>query len=199
MLTTPVAGTTLKFSTREVEGSIFPSREEIRAEVTGGDGFAEVTFALARASRPGQFEWLGTDDAAPYRIFWRPPPDLAPDDELTFLATVSDLRGHRASAQVEHIKVAPGDIAFGIRGSTVPTIVLGPPPLVQLAADHDHALVVQAAGTGPLEYQWLRDDEEIPGAGEPSLIVSQPGRYAVLVRNRAGTTVSPETTVSIVP
>ena len=63
--------------------------------MAGGDGFAEVTFALVHASRPAQFELLGTDDNAPYRIFWRPPPDLAPEEELTFIATVSDLRGIR--------------------------------------------------------------------------------------------------------
>jgi glycosidase len=198
-LVTPAAGATLPFSAREADGLVFPSRQEIRAEVTGGDGFAEVTFAMIRPSRPGQFELLGTDDAAPYRIFWRPPPDLAPGEELTFIATVNDLRGHRTSAQVEGVKVASGGIAFGIRGATVPVLKLAPPPVLQLAPDHTHALVVRATGTGPLEYQWLRDGAEIPGATAPALTVSEPGRYAVLVRNRAGTVVSPETTVSIVP
>jgi len=165
--------------------------------VTGGDGFAEVTFALARASRPGQFELLGTDDAAPYRIYWRPPPDLAPGEELTFIATVSDLRGHRASAQIEQVQIAPNDITFGIRGAQVPVLKSTPPSLVTLAAGQLHTLAVQAEGTAPLEYQWLRDDTEIAGATAPGLTVNTPGRYSVLVRNRAGTTVSPVTAVSI--
>ncbi len=192
---TPAAGATLEFTTREVGGQIFPSRQEIRAEVTGGDGFAEVTFALARASRPGQFELLGTDDTAPYRIFWRPPPDLAPGEELTFIATVSDLRGHRSAAQAGHVKVAPSDITFGIRGATVPVLKSVPPPEVKLSAGQFFTLSAQAEGTAPLEYQWIRDDAEIPGATAPALTVNASGRYSVLVRNRAGTTISPVTTV----
>lgn len=200
-LLTPAAGATLKFSTREVGGQLFPSRQEIRADVSGSDGFAEVTFAMARASRPGMFELLGTDDAAPYRIFWRPPPDLAPDDELTFIATVSDLRGHHASARSERIKIAAGDIVFGIRGAVVPVLRSVPPPAVNLGAGQPLSLEVQAEGTRPIEYQWLRDDEEIPGATSASLRL-QPGkvssgRYSVLVRNRAGTTVSPAAIVDI--
>lgn len=194
-LVVPTVGATLQFTTREVDGQIFPSRQEIRAEVAGRGGFVEVTFALARASRPGQFELLGTDDNAPYRIFWRPPPDLTPGDELTFIATVSDLRGHRASVQIEHVKVAPNGITFGIRGAKVPVLKSPLPPEVSLSAGQSHPLAVEADGTGPLEYQWLRDDTEIPGATAPALTVKAPGRYSVLVRNRAGTTVSPVTLV----
>jgi alpha-amylase len=64
-----------------VAGHVIPERQEIRADVAGGDGFAEVTFVMERASRPGQYELLGTDDAPPYRVFWRPPADLAPGEE----------------------------------------------------------------------------------------------------------------------
>ncbi|MDP3072949.1 MAG: alpha-amylase family glycosyl hydrolase [Opitutaceae bacterium] len=198
-LVTPAAGATLRFETREVGGAIFPSRHEIRAEVSGGDGFTEVTFALARASRPGQFELLGTDDAAPYRIFWRPPPDLASGEELTFIATVSDLRGHRASSQVGRVTVFPSDIAFGIRGATVPVLTSAPPPSMTFAAGRTLTLAVKADGTGPLEYQWLRDDAELPGATAATLMLAAadaaPGRYAPLVRNRAGTVIGPVTTV----
>lgn len=202
-MATPVSGATLKFSTREVDGQTFPTRQEIRAEVTGGDGLAEVTFAMARASRPGQFELLGTDDAAPYRVFWRPPVDLTSGEELTFIATVNDLRGHQTSAQVERIKVAPSDIAFGIRGATVPVLTAIPPAIVTLAAGQTLKLTVRAAGTTPLEYEWVRDDAEIAAATAATLTLdtahAAPGRYTVLVRNRAGTTVSPTIVVQRAP
>jgi glycosidase len=198
-LVTPAAGANLSFSSREVDGLTFPSRREIRAEVSGGDGVAEVTFAMSRASRPGQYEYLGTDEAAPYRIFWSPPPDLAPGDELSFIATASDLRGHRVSSHITGVKVAPSKIAFGIRGATVPWLKSVPAPAIQLSAGGNQTLTVVAEGTGPLEYQWLCDDAELAGATAATLSVATPGRYAVLVRNRAGTTVSSVTTVSAAP
>jgi predicted alpha/beta superfamily hydrolase len=191
----PAPRASLFFTTRETDGQLFPSRQEIRAEVTGSDGFAEVTFALQRASRPGQFELLGTDDTPPYRVFWRPPADLAAGETLTFFATVNDLRGHVALAQVERVDVAPTTIAFGIRRATVPVLTSPPPRTAQLVTGELLALAVVAEGTGPLEYQWLRDDAELKGANDPTLTVTAPGRYAVLVRNRAGTAISATTTV----
>jgi alpha-amylase len=198
VLTEPAAATALEFNTSESEGLIFASRQEIRAEVSGGDGFAEVTFAMQRASRPGQYELLGTDDAPPYRVFWQPPADLAPDEKLTFLATVSDLRGHQASARIPEVAIIPNDIPFGVRGAIVPSITSSPPTTVRLA-DHEATLRVTAEGTTPLEYQWLRDDSAIPGATAPSLALPQaapPGRYSVLVRNLAGTAISQPTLVT---
>ncbi|OYV00835.1 MAG: hypothetical protein CFE26_23540, partial [Verrucomicrobiales bacterium VVV1] len=168
-LVKPAAGATLAFSQREPDGQIFPTRQEIRAEVTGGDGYAEVTFALQRASRPGQLELLGTDDTPPYRVFWRPTADLAPGDELTFIATVNDLRWHVVSTQIERVKVAPTATAFGIRGATVPAITAAPPAAASLRVGELLTLTVAAEGTGPLEYQWLRDDAEIPGATDAAL------------------------------
>lgn len=196
-LVSPAPGAALVFTSRETDGQTFPSRQEIRAEV--GDGFAEVTFALQRASRPGQFELLGTDDTPPYRIFWRPPADLAAGEALTFVATVNDLCGHTASAQVERVNVAPTTVDFGIRGATVPVLTSPPPRTAQLVVGEILTLAVVAEGTGPLEYQWLRDDAELTGASDPTLAVTVPGRYAVLVRNRAGTAISAPTVVRAPP
>lgn len=198
-IASPAVGAALAFTTREVDGQIFPSRREIRAEVIGGDGYAEVTFALQRSSRPGQSELLGTDDTPPYRIFWRPTADLGAGEVLTFIATVNDLRGHTASAQIDRVSVAPTDIAFGIRGATVPLIAAAPAPAAQLRVGELLTLAVAADGTGPLEYQWLRDDAEIPGATAPTLAVTAPGRYVALVRNRAGTAISAGTVVTAAP
>ncbi len=201
-LVTPAEGASLSFTSREVDGLIFPSRQEIRAEVTGGDGVAEVTFVMARSSRPGQFELLGTDDAAPYRVFWSPPSDLAPGEKLTFLATANDLRGHRSVAQLQDITVAPTSISFGISGAQVPVITQSPVSALTVAAGESISLTVAAAGTGPLEYQWLRNDEEVPGATTATLTfphasAALAGRYRATVHGLAGTVLSRECLVLV--
>ena len=194
----PAAGAALSFGTREIDGQVFVTRQELRAEVTGSDGFAEVTFVMQRASRRGQSELLGTDDSAPYRVFWRPPPDLAPGEELTFVATVNDLRGHRAAAKIEHVTVSAPGVTFAIPGASVPVLNTLPPRTLTVGAGQTLTLTVGAEGTGPLEYQWIRGDAEIAGATGPTLAVpGVAGDYSVLVRNRAGTVVSAPTAVTI--
>ena len=194
-LVNPAPETELGFSSREVDGLIFPSRREVRAEVAGADGFAEVTFALKRASRPGQFEWLGTDDTPPYRIFWSPTADLAPGEKISLVATVNDLRGRTAVAEIGGLGIAPGDIAFGIPGSTVPVFIEQLPTTKVLPAGSSLTLTAKAEGTGPLEYQWLRDGETLPGATAARLVVDSVGAYTVWVRNLAGTALSAGTRV----
>ena len=203
-LTSPAAGSTLWIPTREIVGHTLPQRPEIRAEVSGGDGVAEVTFALMRGSRPGQYELLGVDDAPPYRVFWRPSEDLAPGEELTFIATVDDLRGHRAAARIGGLKFAPGTPGFGIKGATVAVLKVQPPPTVHVDGGEPLTLVVRAEGTAPLSFQWLRDGREIPGATAPELSfphasAAQSGRYRVQVRGLAGTVLSEESAVTVTP
>lgn len=198
----PGTGATLEFHETEIDGLIFPSRKELRAEVTGGDGVAEVTFVMLRASRPGQYEFLGTDDAAPYRVFWSPPPDLEPGEKLEFIATVDDLRGQSAAASISGITLAPNNVAFGIRGAKTPVITRALPATVAISAGWPLIFTIQANGTGPLEYQWVRNNREIPGATGPNLAIasadaSHGGEYRVLVRNLAGTTVSTASRVTV--
>jgi len=198
----PASGSTFTFTARSVDGHVVPERQEIRADVTGGDGFAEVTFAMERASRPGQYELLGTDDAAPYRVFWRPPADLAPGEELAFIATVDDLRGHRASAEINRMHVAPTSLSFGIRGATVPVLTREPDPVQAAAPGKSLTLAVSAAGTAPMEFRWLHDGSEIPGASEPALTLNNisaeaAGHYVALVHNREGTAISRDVLVRV--
>jgi alpha-amylase len=185
-LVNPADGAALKFGKRETDNLVFPTRAEIRAEISGGDGLGEVTFTLERASRPGQIEYLGTDDAAPYRVFWRPASDLPVGEKFTLTATHNDLRGRLTPAVVQDVSVASTEVPAGIVGAKTPFITRQPAASGALAA----TLSVTAEGTGPLEYQWLRDGEEMPGATEPVLKPASAGIYRVLVRNRAGTVLS---------
>ena len=201
-LVNPAAGGVLKFGKRETDGLVFPHRAEIRAEISGGDGLGEVTFTLERASRPGQIEYLGTDDAAPYRLFWRPASDLALGEKMTITATHNDLRGKVASSTVADLTVAATEVPFGIVGAKVPFIT-AQPAAVTAKPEASVNLSVTAEGTGPLEYQWLRNNEEIPGATGATLSFKASretaGSYRVLVRNRAGTTLSQVAAVALRP
>jgi alpha-amylase len=198
-LTHPAPQTILSISTREVDGHILPVRQEILADVSGGDGVDEVTFTMVRGSRPNQYELLGVDDAPPYRIFWRPPADLAPDEELSFIATVNNLRGILKSDRIDGIKVAASNRTFGITGSTVPVLKNELPASLNLRAETPLSLNAQAEGTGPLYFQWLRDGNEIPDATKPELSLQHPrsGGYRVAVRGLAGTVISEECVVLV--
>ncbi len=203
-LASPGARSTLAFSARTIAGLTIPIRQELRADVAGGDGFAEVTFAMARASRPGQFELLGTADAPPYRVFWRPPADLAPGETLTFIATADDLRGRRASAEAAGVHVAPSTISFGVRGAAVPELTSEPPASIAVRAGRRLDLAVVARGTAPIEFSWLHDGVQVAGAGGPALRVdaagaSDAGHYVAVVHDREGTTLSGGTDVRVSP
>ena len=201
-LVNPAAGAALKFTKRELDGLIFPSRVELRTEVAGGDGFGEVTFTLERASRPGSAEYLGTDDAPPYRVFWRPPNDLGPGEKFTVTATFNDLRGHRASAALADLTIVSQEVPTGIIGAKVPAITAAPASTT-VRVDESVTLRVTAEGTGPLEYQWLRNDEEVAGATDATLTFQASpytgGTYRALVRNRAGSTISQPADVNLLP
>jgi predicted alpha/beta superfamily hydrolase len=209
---TPGADAVLSFPTRQQDGNLMVERQELRVNITGGDGLAEVTFAMNRASRPGQYELLGTDDAAPYRVFWCPPPDLAPGEEVSFIATVDDLRGHRAATQISGLKIdgvtqallAANTPSFGAHGAKTPVIVEEPVASVAVDLGGAFTLAAKADGTGPLTYQWLRDGREIPGATEASFTVPHAsaawsGGYRVLVHGLAGSVFSSESIVTVNP
>lgn len=193
-LVVPSSGTGLVSGSREIEGTIFPRRQEIRADVTGGDGVAEVTFTFARASRPGQVGLIGTDDTPPYRVFWQPPPDIAPDERVTFFATVNDLRGRTATARTAEFQWSGPPPAGSIRGAEVPKLTAPMPASVELGAASPLVLTASFVGTGPMEFQWLRDGETIVGATSPELRLAPTeaceGSYALVARNFAGSTVS---------
>lgn len=201
-LASPPPGTVLTFSAAERDGQTVPSRTEILAQVTGGDGLAEVTFALRRASRPHQLELLGTADAPPYRVMWRPPADLAPGDALTFVATVDDLRGHQAAAQSGPVTVSPSTVSFGIRGATVP-VITRQPASQHLAAGSAVTLEVAADGTAPLEYHWIKDGRQLDFAGSSwhsdHATAADAGTYRVLVHSREGTALSEAFILEVTP
>ena len=77
-------------------------RLEVRADVAG-DSFYEVTF-LARVG-DGQWQDIGTDDNAPYRVF-HDVSDVAPGTTIQYRALVLDNANHTSSSEVGSATVA---------------------------------------------------------------------------------------------
>jgi alpha-amylase len=187
---------------RTIEGSTFPGRAEIRATVTGADDFAEVTFAFQRPGRPDEWEIIGTDDAPPYRITFRPPPDLPLDEAVTLLATVDDGRGRRADTRRESVLLVPGAFGrFGVAGAVAPRVGLAGASR-RVVQGTSTVLEQPADGTPPFQYQWIKDGVPVAGARDPrlSLATVRPedaGVYQRVVSNRAGMTLGPPMSLEV--
>jgi len=96
-------GDTAVLGTHSWDGQEVLDRIEVAAELDS-DELAEVTFAVRVGD--GDYVPIGTDDNAPYRVFY----DASglkgqPDTRLTFRAIVNDLSGHLAADQVVDVGV----------------------------------------------------------------------------------------------
>jgi len=91
--------------------------------------------------------------------------------------------------------------SVNLKLSFPPSITLQPRPFTGLTGD-SLVLRVEASGTKPLAYQWLKDGQSIAGQTSESLVVesvqeSDAGTYSVLVTNEAGSATSDSAVVSI--
>ncbi|HEX6332494.1 MAG TPA: alpha-amylase family glycosyl hydrolase [Actinomycetota bacterium] len=96
-------GDTVMLGTNLWDGHRVLDRIEIGAELDA-DVFAEVTFAV----KEGDGDWtpIGTDDNAPYRVFYDAGHLRGEEDpRLSFRAIVNDLSGHLAADQVVNVGV----------------------------------------------------------------------------------------------
>ncbi len=96
-------GDTAVLGTNSWDGHEVLDRVEVAAELDT-DAYAEVTFAVRVGD--GDYVPIGTDDNAPYRVFW----DASglrdqPGARVSFRAIVNDLSGHLAADQVVGVGV----------------------------------------------------------------------------------------------
>jgi glycosidase len=102
-ITSPENGDTAVLETTTMDGQQVLDRIEVAAELDA-DVFAEVTFAVRVGD--GDYVPIGTDDNAPYRVFYDASDLRVQDDtRLTFRAIVNDLSGHLAADQVVNVGV----------------------------------------------------------------------------------------------
>jgi hypothetical protein len=203
-LVRPLGAAELAFGAREIDGQRLTERQEVRAEVRGGDGVAEVTFVARRSSRPDTWEYVGTDDAPPYRVFWRPPADWTAGETITFAATVDSLRGDRAVTELPPVRVARPLAVTGIAGASVPRFMERPPAEIRNAVGAEVVLRVRAEGVPEPTYQWYRNGVALADQQGPTLSLrltpaDAGARLVAVARNLAGAAVSAETLLKIDP
>ena len=96
-------GDTVELGTNTWDGHEVIDRIEVAAELDA-DVLAEVTFAVREAG--GEYVPIGTDDNAPYRVFYDASHLRGADPStLSFRAIVNDLSGHLASDEVVNVAV----------------------------------------------------------------------------------------------
>lgn len=81
-------------------------------------------------------------------------------------------------------------------------IITTPPASLSVQVGQPATFSVTATGTAPLAYQWLKGTTSIPGATASSYTISavtanDAGNYKVTVSNTAGSTTSPEATLTV--
>jgi glycosidase len=102
-ITSLADGDTVALETRPMDGHEVDERIEVGAELDA-DVMAEVTFAVREGN--GEYVPIGTDDNAPYRVFYDASHLRGDEDTpLSFRAIVNDLSGHLAADEVVDIGV----------------------------------------------------------------------------------------------
>ena len=82
--------------------------------------------------------------------------------------------------------------------------ILAHPSSARLAAGTLHVLSVEATGAQPLTYQWIKDESDVPGATESTLVfesltLGDAGEYAVIINNAAGEVESETALLDVTP
>jgi hypothetical protein len=99
-----------------------------------------------------------------------------------------------------------GSVASSVATLSVITapVILHPPDSAQVAVGDTAVFNVMASSSGPLTYQWFFEDSAVSGATRSSFAITNAqftdaGNYSVLVSSLAGSVLSPQATLLVVP
>lgn len=156
---------------------------------------AQARFAvLATGAAPLAYQWLRNGQALAG----------ANGSELVFTATATD-DGARYSVRVSNALGSTTSrealLGVGVAGTDAPTITANPVSIT-VQAGATATFSVQASGSGPLHYRWLRNGAEVVGATGPSLSFTAAAgdngaRYTAVVSNSAGSVSSSSATLTV--
>lgn len=163
------------------------------SDVTLVSGTAGSLAVQATGTAPLSYQWFKDGTAlsgatlASYAIS-----SASANDAGTYTVLVSNVAGNvTSSPAVVTVQPAP----------TPPTIT-GQPTSISLVAGTSGSLTVQASGTAPLSYQWLKNGATISGATASTYVIASAasadaGSYTVRVSNSLGTVTSSAATVTV--
>lgn len=125
---------------------------------------------------------------------------------LQFVATQAD-DGARFSVAVSNAggNVSSGEAPLTVTAAPTAPSVIAAPASLSVNVGQSVSFVVEAEGTAPLSYQWLRNGAAIAGAtassySAPAAMLADSGSvYAVTVRNAAGDVTSTGATLTVLP
>lgn len=154
----------------------------------GGPGVLTGNNFPASALNPGQAAWNSGANNEGAVVGWN---DIAPFEDGTFTITSEQY----TNAIPGGVANGPYGYAFGAIALTeveivAPAITANPPATTTVEQNRPFSLSVEATGA-PLNYQWYKDDVEIPGAtfatfSVAAAQVSDSGAYYAVVYNSLG-------------
>jgi len=152
-------------------------------------------FSLASGSQPLTFQWFKNGEPLPGATDYRL--------ELLSLRT-TDAGSYFMRATNDAASVDSNTATVLVTAATVPVITQQPPASITVEAGAYIYLYAGASSNASITYQWLRDDEPVPGANDVFLHISpvteaHAGTYRLQATNVAGTAKSDPCTLIVVP
>ncbi len=162
---------------------------DAQADAGGSVYFSVVT----SGSRPMTYQWQRNGvNIAGATYEWLAIGNLGAADAGSYTVRVSNAAGTVTSAAA----------TLTVRAPVAPAIAV-PPAAISVAEGNTAGFSVTATGSGPLDYQWLRNDVAIGGATASSYTTpattqaDNGARYAVRVSNAAGSVTSSAATLTV--
>jgi phospholipase/lecithinase/hemolysin len=153
-------------------------------------GRSAVLSARATGSSPLAYQWQFNGA------------DIASATKATLILTNLQTNAAGAYAMIASNAAGAATSHVAMLNVIVPPQIVSPPASVAAVAGTSVTFSVEADGTAPLRYQWLRDGVALPRQTNSSLTISavtpaQAGRFQVLVKNQGGSVLSASATLKV--